>query len=68
MGGFTDLDGVFRNSVSFKEWWDYILSLPATLERNEKNKSTFKQKNARYIAFQEMIGKFNHAVKTSYKK
>lgn len=64
MGGFTDLDGVFRNSVSFKEWWDYILSLPATLERNEKNKSTFKQKNARYIAFQEMIGKFNHAVKT----
>lgn len=36
IGGVTDLDGKFIDSISFKEWWDYILSVPATLEHNKK--------------------------------
>lgn len=64
IGGITDLDGNFINSISFKEWWDYILSIPTTLERNKKSKSSFKQNHPRYIAFQELIDKFNRTVKT----
>ena len=64
IGGVTDLDGKFIDSISFKEWWDYILSVPATLEHNKKNKSSFKQTHPRYIAFKSLIEKFNNAVKT----
>lgn len=65
IGGVTDLDGNFMDSISFKEWWDYLLSVPSTLERNKKNRSSYKQKHPRYIAFQDLINKFNQAVKTT---
>lgn len=64
MGGINDIEGNHINSISFKEWWDYIQSIPETLEHNEKNKSSFKQKHPRYIAFQAMIDDFNNATKT----
>lgn len=64
IGGVNDLDGNFINSINFKEWWDYILSIPPTLERNKKSKSSFRRNHPRYIAFQDLIDNFNRAVKT----
>lgn len=64
IGGIVDLEGNFISSISFKEWWDYIKSIPATLEHNKKNKSSYKQNHPRYVAYQQMINSFNHATKT----
>lgn len=61
---YTDVNGNVASSAIAADWWNYIISVPATLRRT--GRGHFDKQNAQYIQYLRLLIEFKNEIDTSF--
>ena len=61
---YTDVNGIVADSAIAADWWNYIKSVPTTLQRT--GRGHFDKKNPQYLQFLRLLADFKNEIDTSF--